>query len=90
MESDGTEHTACTVPFEMLAAHKSLVNTGLCCFIMLCAQYVGGGVPHLQTRGGEEGIRSRRCGEEQLGQWVISAVGRCTSQAGKGSREQAA
>lgn len=24
LESDGTEHTACTVPFEMLAAHKSL------------------------------------------------------------------
>lgn len=23
LESDGTEHTACTVPFEMLAAHKS-------------------------------------------------------------------
>lgn len=25
---------------------KALLNTGLCCFMMLCAQYVGGGVPH--------------------------------------------
>lgn len=39
---------------------KALLNTGLCCFIMLCTQFGGGGVPHRQTHAGEGGqVQSR-------------------------------
>jgi len=92
LETDGTEHTVCTVPFEMLATHKSLAEhwTLLHYYVVhtVCSWW---GFPLADPwwgrRAGE--MRSKRCGEDLLRQQAIPAVGCCAgapaSRAGRGS-----
>lgn len=50
---------------------KALLNTGLCCFMMSCSQFGGGGVPHHGSAGGA-GAEQSSLGRGGCVRWVAA------------------